>query len=325
MFHLWIIIWYYIKRSVPNLKQKKLPMRSVDWEMMPFFLAIARKGSLRAGAEMLNANHVTVNRNIKILETSYGVQLFTRSRRGFELTEAGEALLPLAEEAEQAFLSARRRVEGLDKTETGTIRFSLPPMLAFDIIAPILTRFFDTYPGIDIELRLTDVQEDINQAETDVSLRVAFEVTEDVVAHKLYPMAIGTYASHEYIETALPAAGPGGAGLNWIGWTGAEQNPAWLSQSRYPLASIRHGSNEGYMHLSLLRQGYGLSKLPIIFEELYPELRQVPGTEYELSRTIWVLLHTDLRRTVRVRRFVDFLAAGLRELQPRMQGDLYKT
>ncbi|KZK97225.1 LysR family transcriptional regulator [Pseudovibrio sp. Ad26] len=50
-------------------------MYAVNWEMMPFFLAVARAGSLRAGAEILNASHVTVNRNINTLEASYGVQL----------------------------------------------------------------------------------------------------------------------------------------------------------------------------------------------------------------------------------------------------------
>ncbi len=300
-------------------------MRAIDWEMMPFFLAVARKGSLRGGAETLKANHVTVRRNIEALEASYGVRLFTRSRRGFKLTDAGEALLPLAEEAEQSFLGARRRLDGLDRTESGTIRFSLPPMMAFDIIAPILARFMDAYPGIDLDLRLTDVKEDINRAETDVSLRVAFEVTDDVVAHRLYPITIGTYAHKSYIDTAVSNSDPGGAGLNWIGWTGAQENPAWLKQSPFPNAAVRHGSDEGYMHLSLLRQGYGLSKLPVIYEELYPELCQVPGTEYELSRTIWVLLHTQLRRTVRVRRFVDFLVNELSELQPRMQGPLYRA
>lgn len=299
-------------------------MGSSDWQMMPFFLAVARGGSLRAGAAIMNGNHVTVNRNIQILEASYGVQLFTRSRRGFQLTTAGEALLPLAEEAERVFLGARRRVDGLDRTETGTIRFSLSPMMAFDIVAPILARFFQAYPEIDIEFRLTDKKEDINRAETDVSLRVAYEVTDDVVARKLYPIAIGTYASQSYLDNVVSKAEPGGAGLYWLGWTGPGDNTSLLSQSPFPLAGVRHASDEGYMHLSLVRQGCGLTKLPVIYQHLYPDLSQVPGTEIELSRTLWILLHTDLRRTVRVRRFVDFLTEGLRELQPHMQGALYR-
>ncbi len=324
MFQLPLYKLHNFEHSVRLMKHRGCEMRSIDWEMMPFFLAVARKGSLRAGAEMLNANHVTVNRNIKVLEASYGVQLFTRSRRGFELTEAGEALLPMAEDAEQVFLGARRRVEGLDRTETGTIKFSLPPAMALDVVAPILARFHQAYPGIDVELRLTDAQEDINQAETDVSLRAAYEVTDDVTARKLYPMAIGIYANQQYIDEVLPTSGPEGAGLSWVGWTKSRENPAWLKQSRFPAADIRYSSSETYMHISLLSQGCGMSFLPVVFEHIFPDLRQVPNTEVEFDRTLFILLHSELRRTVRVRRFVDFLADGLGELKPKMQGALYQ-
>ncbi|KZK97226.1 LysR substrate-binding domain-containing protein [Pseudovibrio sp. Ad26] len=228
----------------------------------------------------------------------------------------------MAEEGEATFLNARRRIEGIDRTETGSIRFSLPPMMAFDVVAPILARFSEAYPGIDVEVRLTDEQEDINRAETDVSLHVAYEVSDDVVAQKLYPIAIGTYASQYYIDNALPKAG---AGLNWIGLIGARENPGWLSQSPFPAASVRHASSEGYMHISLLRQGCGTSQLPVIFEHLFPDLSQIPGTPCELDRTMWILLQSDLRRTVRVCRFVDFQTKGLRELQPLLQGQLHKA
>jgi DNA-binding transcriptional LysR family regulator len=176
-----------------------------------------RGGSLRAGADLLGANHGTVDRHIEPLEASYGVQLFQRTKMGLQLTEAGETIVPLAEDAERVFLNARRRVEGLDRTETGTIRFSVSPILALTIIAPILARFFEKYPGIEIEVRLSGLQENIPQAETNVSLHVAYEVSDDVVARKLYALAMCTYASQQYIDTTVPKAGLGGTGLTWIG------------------------------------------------------------------------------------------------------------
>ncbi|MES0871248.1 LysR family transcriptional regulator [Pseudovibrio sp. SCP19] len=299
-------------------------MALVDWEMLPYFLAVARAGSLRAGADLLNANHVTVDRGIKSLEASYGVQLFTRTSRGFEVTDAGEELLPVAEEIEKLITTARHRVEGLDKTEAGTIRFSLPPVLAHDIIAPIIAKFSSTYPEINVELRLTDAQESISRSETDISLRVAYEIDEDTIARKLYPMAIGTFASKEYLKANMPDAGTGGSGLNWIGWTGPGSSPGWVSQSPFPYASLRHSSGDGLMLLSMVRQGCGMSNMPVYFANVYPELEQVPGTEPQLAYYLWILLHSDLRRTVRVRRFVDFLAEELKALQPLMQGSLYR-
>lgn len=155
---------------------------------MPYFLAVARMGSLRAAAEELNATHGTVNRRVRALETALGVQLFARTRSGLQPTRAGRSLLPIAEEAEVLFLGARRHLQGLDRQDTGVVRFSLTGTMAYEIVSPILVRFFEEYPEIDLEIHVSDRFEDINRLETDVSLRVAYEVTDDVVARRLYPM-----------------------------------------------------------------------------------------------------------------------------------------
>ena len=83
----------------------------MDWARLPYFLAVARGGSLRAAAEATGGTHATVDRNLKALETTYGVRLFERSKAGLVLTPAGEALVPMAEEAEAAVIAGRRRLQ----------------------------------------------------------------------------------------------------------------------------------------------------------------------------------------------------------------------
>ncbi len=299
-----------------------MPMSAVDWEQMPYFLAVARAGSLRAAAELLGTTHAKINRHLQALETAYGVQLFRRSRAGVELTAAGTALLPVAEEAETLFLGAQRTLQGLDRQETGVVRFSLTGTMAYDIVAPILTDFFREFPEIDLQIRTTDRFEDIGRLETDVSLRVAYEVTDDVVAQKLYPIAMGTYASRDYLDRHFAAAGPKGEGLHWIGWDEPDRHPGWEKQTPFPNAEVRHSTMDPVMHISLLRNGFGMSGIASYFASIYPELVRVPGSPVTAGRTLWLLLHSDLRRTVRVRRFVDFLSAGLRRMRPQLQADL---
>ena len=94
-------------------------MRSIDWEMMPSFLAVVRGGSLRSAARLLNVNYGTLNRNVQALEASYGTRLFHRSRKGFTLTDAGRALLPLAESGEEILQKARRHVEAWTEPKRG--------------------------------------------------------------------------------------------------------------------------------------------------------------------------------------------------------------
>ncbi|MCP4386371.1 MAG: LysR family transcriptional regulator [Hyphomicrobiales bacterium] len=297
-------------------------MAAMDWEQMPFFLAVARLGSLRAAGEQLSATHSTVDRHIRALESAYGVQLFLRTRSGLKLTAAGRSLVPIAEDAETLFLGARRRLQGLDKQDAGVVRFSLTGVMAYEIVAPLLTRFFEEYPDIDLEIRVSDRNEDINRLETDVSLRYADEVTEDVVARKLYPMALAPYASRGYLKRHLPNAGPQGQGLHWIGSDEINRHPSWVEQTPFPKAEVRHATTDHIMQLSLLRQGFGMVNTSVYFETIYPELVRVPGGKANLERSLWLLLHSDLRRTSRVRRFVDFMADGLKALKPALQGEL---
>ena len=294
----------------------------MDWEHLPYFLAIARTGSLRGAAEHLNANHGTIDRHLKALETAYGVQLFSRTRKGLTLTDAGQVLLPIAEEAETSLITARRRLGGLDREETGTVRVSLSPILAYYVMAPIFTRFFQAHPGIDLEIRLTDRFEDIAGFEIDVSIRAAYEVRDDVVARKLFPLAVGIFASQDYLDCHLPNAGPRGEGLHWIGWGAATPVANPIEQSPFPQAEIRHIVTDAIMHMNLLRSGYGMTPMLAYCDRVFPELVQVPGTELFFDRSIWLLLHSDLRRTTRVRRFVDFVADALNQIKPVLQGEL---
>ncbi|WP_282151890.1 LysR substrate-binding domain-containing protein [Ruegeria atlantica] len=110
----------------------------------------------------------------------------------------------MAEEAEQRIFAARKRVKGLDRSESGKIRFSLAPTLANDIVAPLIAKFRDRFPEIDIEVRRTSELESIINDKTDISLRAAHEVTDDVVARKLMQLDLGIYVSEYYFENYVP-------------------------------------------------------------------------------------------------------------------------
>lgn len=291
----------------------------MDWTGLPYFLAAVRSGTLRGAADVTGATHATVKRHIEVLETSYGVQLFRRTRRGLELTSAGRDLLPLAEEAELKINEARKRVQGLDREESGVVRFSTTGTLIYEIVAPILAKFAKAYPDIDLEIRVSDQFEDINRLQTDVSLRYAHQVHDDVIARKLYKMALVPMASRSYIETNLPIAGPQGEGLTWIGWDKAERRPDWVAESAFPMATARHATTDPVLQLSLARQGAGMINSSAYFTTVYPELVPVPGARPVLDRSLWLLFHSELRRTVRVRRFIDFMSKELIALKPLLQ------
>lgn len=285
----------------------------MDWKSLPAFLAVARSGSLRGGAEQIEGTHATVRRQIEGLEAQLGTTLFRRGAGGLTLTAAGRRLLPQAFEAEAALLKGFNAVKGLDREASGRIRLSVDPLTAHYMLAPVLADFAELYPEIDIELKLSYFIDSISKDETDISIRHVTEVDEDAVGRKLFPLSIGVFASRDYVERVLPSAGPKGAGLTWIGYGDVPELKHMIDATPFPKASVRHNVADPQMHLHLARAGAGMTFIANWVQSAFPELQRVPGTQIDQRRSTWILLHGGLRRIRRARLLVDYLSSALLE------------
>lgn len=285
----------------------------MDWKSLPAFLAVARSGSLRGGAERTGGTHATLRRQIEGLEMQLGTTLFRRAAGGLSLTAAGRRLLPQALEAEAALLKGFSAVRGLDREAAGRIRLSADPLTAHFLLAPVLADFAALYPDIEIELKLSYLLDSIEKDETDISIRHAIDVDEDAVGRKLFPLSIGVFASRSYIDTVVPKAGSKGAGLTWIGYGDLPEVHAMIAATPFARACTRHIVTDPQMHLHLARAGAGMTFLANWTPTVFPELQRVPGTALDQRRSTWVLLHGGLRRVRRARLLVDYLCDALLE------------
>ncbi len=285
----------------------------MDWKSLPAFLAVARSGSLRAGAEQVDGTHATVRRQIEGLEAQLGTTLFRRNAGGLTLTAAGRRLLPQAIEAEAALLKGFSAVKGLDREASGCIRLSADPLTAHYLLAPVLADFATLYPEIEIELKLSYLLDSIEKNETDISIRHVLEVEEDAVGRKLFPLSLGVFASRRYIDAHLPGAGSKGKGLTWIGYGDVPELQKMIAATPFAEAGVRHIVTDPQMHLHLARAGAGMTFLANWASTVFPELQRVPGTQLDQRRSTWILLHGGLRRVRRARLLVDYLSAALLE------------
>lgn len=300
--------------------------QTVGWAEFPFFLAVARAGSLRAAANVVGGTHATVDRQVKALEAKYGVRLFDRTTKGLALTEAGRALLPSAEAAEEAIKSAERRVVGLDREAAGVVHLTLPPWIAYWVLAPCLPELHANYPEIDLRLTITDHFHDLANAEADVSIRVANTVDQDVVGRKMFQYNVALVASRKYLAENWANRGERGEGLHWLGWNKAHPNPNWEKFELFTAAPRKHAMVDGLMFYQVLNAGLGMAIMPVFGLHHFPNLVRIPDTPIVPDRSLWLLMHSDLRNTTRVRAVVDFLAtriAGLKDsfLHPPRQSE----
>jgi DNA-binding transcriptional LysR family regulator len=74
---------------------------TLDWDDLRYFIALARHGSTLSAAKAMGVNQSTVHRRVAELEARIGHGLVRRQSSGYQLTELGLALLPLAEDAEK--------------------------------------------------------------------------------------------------------------------------------------------------------------------------------------------------------------------------------
>ena len=296
---------------------------SANWNDLRVFLAVLRAGSLRGAARLLRLNHATVNRRLTGLEAAFGTRLFDRTRAGLVPTQAGEDLLATAERVEDELLKAQRDIAGRDGHLDGRIKVSLPYAVMKGFLATDLHAFSDRYPGIALDLELTDRFSDLAQLEADVSIRMAHDVTGDAVGRRLMQYAKTIYAAPDVAERLDPSSDGGDASPDWLGWPGADGSNAWSRGTPFPRLAVRHNLPSHALQLEAAKAGMGIAMLPCFLGDPEPGLVRVPGAAPLPDRSIWLLLRAGLRTTARVRAFADFIAAAILDRRALLAGRAY--
>ena len=80
------------------------------------------------------------------------MRLFDKSPRGYQLTDAGLRLLPLAEQIETQSNQLYQDIAGKDARLGGTVRVAAPEALGTQVISRHVTEFRREHPDIEIEL-----------------------------------------------------------------------------------------------------------------------------------------------------------------------------
>lgn len=119
-------------------------------QQLAYFVAVAEVRHFTQAAEILRVAQPSLSKQIRALENELNVSLFRRARGNITLTPAGEALLPLAKRILADVDTARLEVQELAGLKRGRVRLGATPSLCAGLLADVLRRFHDTYPGIQL-------------------------------------------------------------------------------------------------------------------------------------------------------------------------------
>ena len=301
-------------------------MPTLDWDDLRHALAIGAAGSLAGAARSLGVNHTTVLRRLDALEAHFGSRLFDRQRSGYQPTEAGLALLEQARHMAARADEVERQVLGRDRELTGALRVTTAFVVMDHLLPQPLADFARAYPGIEVEVvenaflvdlasRHTDTDQGWTRREADVALRLSGHVAEHLVGRQL-----GMTHCRVYALRGAPGLPQGVTSLDVLArdapWVAFERDASarvydlWLRQ-RLEQANVRVRVDIFNAKAAMLRTGIGVGVLPTFMEAKHPELVAVSEPIPELALPVWIVTHPDLRRTARVRAFMQFVGDAL--------------
>jgi DNA-binding transcriptional LysR family regulator len=173
---------------------------SASYAGVAAFIAVASEGSFARAAERLGVGRSAVSRSVQKLENQLGARLFSRTTRSTSLTTEGdvfyEGCRPGVERILQAMEEMRELREGPPR---GQLRVSAMHGFGRKVVAPLLSRFREQYPHVNVELVLDERALDLVNDRIDVAFRDGTLEDSQVIARQLIPMQQVLCASPAYI------------------------------------------------------------------------------------------------------------------------------
>jgi DNA-binding transcriptional LysR family regulator len=282
--------------------------------------AIGEVGTLTGAARRLNIDHSTAFRRLGAVEKRLGVHLFERARDGYTPTPAGEAAIGAAARILDDLGDLERRLAGEDLRPSGTVRMTTTDTL-LELIGPILADLRARHPEITIELVAANSFFSLTKRDADIAIRPSAAAPENLVGRRLARLATAPYAAPAYL-----ARQAGESALSAHAWIGFEDSLSHLSSAKWVDANVAGDrivcrTNSLLALRAAARAGMGVAALPCYLGDPDSALRRVHPPLAEMEVSLWLLTHPDLRRVVRVRTVLDFVAERLVEQRALIEGD----
>ncbi len=250
-----------------------------------------------------------------------GVRFFERFPHGYVMTEAGEAAMLAAERIEIDVLDLTREIQGKDLSLQGTIRITAPAGISLNLLMPHLAKFCKIHRDIHIDLIATSHTLELSRSEADLAIRVTKNPPDTSIGRKICDFRSCIYASRQYLNSHTNYQ------LDEYDWCLTEDQMNWLPvalRKKKEQKKIRmvFTSNNVLTVMNAAKEGLGVAPLPCFIGDREKKLVRVIDPPEELTSELWVLTHSDLRNTARVRTLLTFIYDEFNELKDLIEGRL---
>jgi DNA-binding transcriptional LysR family regulator len=207
-----------------------------------------------------------------------------------------------------------RSVSAPSDAEEGTVRVTCSEVVGVEVLPPILAQLRRAHPRLQIELSLTDANEDLLRRDADVAVRMAQPTQSALVAKRVGTVKLGIFASEDYLaDHPVPrSAADLLRGQALIGKDRDASFFAALAAAGFSLErkdfALRTDSDAAY--LAAMRAGVGIGICQVPLAAGPPRLRRLLP-KLALALPMWIVTHEDLRASRRVSLVFEALTASL--------------
>lgn len=145
----------------------------VTLRQLQAYHAVSETAGFTAAAETLGLTQSAVSMLIRQLETELGLPVFQRNGRGAALTDFGRQIRPTVLRMLEDMDNLSAGAADLKALRRGALKLAVSQILACSWLPPVLTRFTETFPEVQVTLTDTtgdNVVEAVASGEAEIGL-----------------------------------------------------------------------------------------------------------------------------------------------------------
>jgi DNA-binding transcriptional LysR family regulator len=143
----------YLAMSPPVTVLRQRLLARARARQLQVIARVAELGSMHKAAAEVGLTQPALSQQIAEIERLLEAPLFVRHSRGIELTDLGQALLPIVKRVLRCFDELAEHTAALQSRSQGVVRIVASSSAVSSVLAPLLPQFSHRHPEIAVHLR----------------------------------------------------------------------------------------------------------------------------------------------------------------------------
>lgn len=288
---------------------------------MVIFHQVVSCGGFSAAAAVTGHSTSYISKAINQLEQRVGARLLHRTTRSIGLTPEGEVFWQHCQQMIQDAEHALAQVRQAELEPKGTLKISCPLGFGSNHLKPIISKYLELYPMVNLQLDLNDRKVDLVQDGYDLAIRATMELEESsLVCRKIYSCKTYTVATKAYLaKHGTPRQPQDLQHHDCICYANLKQPNRWEyhdSQGKAIAVAVRSKvlCNNAAMELAMVKAHHGICRLPAFHMEpelLSGQVEVILDDYISPEINVYAVYVSRQHLSPKIRRFIDLISDEL--------------